>query len=483
MITIVGLGNGELYNLTNQAEKALKESKTLVLQTNQMPLAGYLAQQHIEFSTLDGFYEQAEDFDEWANQSLLHIKQLSANGPVCVGLLGDGLSGTLCAALSAAGSTVIPGLSLGRIAAGLVNFPGIALEVFAQDITSFEPGQASFAVTEIDTRYKAADVKLRLGEYYTDEFDVVWVNTKEGTAHTMPLHELDRQEDYNAFCCLLVKGLTFFDKERYGFSDLVYVLRLLREPGGCPWDRKQTHDSLKQCMLEEAYEVLEAIDEKDDEKLCDELGDVLLQVVFHAGIGQDQGSFNDRDVTTAVCKKMIVRHPHVFAKEHCNTADEVLINWEKIKQAERGSKNQTEVMQHVAKTLPALIWSYKIQQKAAAVGFDWDQAKEAFYKIREETDELWEQMELGNNTAMQEELGDLLFAVVNVARKLKLTPELALRSATQKFMKRFASLEELAQKSGRELKSMTLQELDELWNQVKKRGQVAKNSQNSLNFR
>ena len=469
---MIGLGNGDPRYITKQAEEALKSSPALVLQTKQIPFARYLEERQIHFTSLDDIYETAENFDDWADQSLKLIRRLAEKGSVCAGLLGDGLSGTLSAALFREGAAVIPGLSLGRIASGAANFAGVSTEVFAQDINSFEPGQASFAVTEIDTRLKASNVKLHLTEYYKDEFEMVWVDTSMGTIHTIRLFELDQQENYSAFCCLLVKGQTFFDKERYGFSDLVYVLRLLREPGGCPWDRKQTHESLKQCLLEEAYEVLEAIDLKDDEKLCEELGDVLLQVAFHAGIGQDQGSFNHRDVTTEVCRKMIVRHPHVFAKEHCDTAEEVLINWEKIKQAERGVKSQTDVMESVAKTLPALVYSYKIQQKASSVGFDWDEAKDAFYKIREETGELWERMEQDDKELMQEELGDLLFAVVNVARKLKLAPELALRSATEKFISRFSAVEELVQEQRKEMKSMTLAELDQLWNQVKKQRQT-----------
>ena len=256
-------------------------------------------------------------------------------------------------------------------------------------------------------------------------------------------------------------------KDKYEFSDLVEIMKLLRSEKGCPWDRDQNHESLKKYLIEETYEVLEAIDLKDKDKLCEELGDLLLQVVFHAQIGSEEGTFNIDDVITSICCKMILRHTHVFGGDKAETPDEVVDNWEAIKRKEKDVKSHTEVLRDVPSNLPALMRSYKVQQKAAQVGFDWDNIQDVFDKVDEEIRELKDVYTSKNVERISDEMGDVFFALVNLSRFLKVQPELALTGTINKFIKRFEYIEQESLKAGRKLEEMTLSEMDELWNKAK----------------
>lgn len=256
-------------------------------------------------------------------------------------------------------------------------------------------------------------------------------------------------------------------KDKYSFSDLLGIMALLRSEEGCPWDREQTHESLKRYLIEETYEVLEVIDLNDKKRLCEELGDLLLQIVFHAQIASEEGSFDVNDVITGICRKMIMRHTHVFGEDKASTPDEVVDNWEAIKKREKGIKSHTGVLKDVPANLPALIRSYKVQQKAAQVGFDWDNIDDVLNKVDEEIKELKDVYNSKNVERITDEMGDVFFALVNLARFLKIQPELALTGTINKFIKRFEYIEQESIKAGRNLEDMTLSEMDELWNKAK----------------
>lgn len=250
-------------------------------------------------------------------------------------------------------------------------------------------------------------------------------------------------------------------------DDLVEIMAKLRGNPGCPWDKSQTHETLKPFLVEEAYEVIDAIDRKSKEDLAEELGDLLLQIVFHSRLAQEREDFEIGDVIEGVCNKMIRRHPHIFGDITVEGTDEVLKNWEDIKLEEKDMKTETESMMSLPETLPALMKAFKVQEKAARVGFDWDDVRGAFDKVYEELDELKEVYNTGNSDKIREEMGDLLFACVNVARFLDVEPELALNDAVKKFITRFNFVEEAAAKSDKELKDMSLQEMEKLWQQSK----------------
>lgn len=258
----------------------------------------------------------------------------------------------------------------------------------------------------------------------------------------------------------------FKSKKSYAVSDLVDIVRLLRAPGGCPWDREQDHHSLRRNLLEEAYEAAEAIDEENPVHLQEELGDVLLQVVMHAQMEQEQGGFTLDDVADGICKKLIYRHPHVFGNECVADSGEVLQNWDVLKRSEKGQQTTAEAVEAVARSLPSLWRAEKIQKKAAKAGFDWPDISGAFEKLTEETDELREAVHSGTN--IEEELGDLLFSAVNVARFVRADPEAALASACDKFSRRFRLVEEAAQQQAVPMQEMTVAQLDVLWDAAKK---------------
>ncbi len=260
-------------------------------------------------------------------------------------------------------------------------------------------------------------------------------------------------------------AVSFDRKERYNVDDLLHIVYLLRRPDGCPWDREQTHTSIRNNFLEEVYEAIDAIDQNDSENLKEELGDVLLQVVMHAEMEKEEDRFDFSDVVHDVCYKLVERHPHVFGSVVANNGEQALDSWEAVKRQTKQQETYTQTLESVPKAFPALMRAQKVQKRAAKAGFDWPEMSGALEKIGEEARELaW-----ADEHHVVEELGDLLFSVVNVSRFLKIDSEQALQAATDKFIRRFAGVEELANERGINMQSATLEELDKLWDEVKAR--------------
>ena len=263
-------------------------------------------------------------------------------------------------------------------------------------------------------------------------------------------------------------AVSFSLKETYTVDDLLEIMRLLRSPEGCPWDREQTHESIRTDFLEETHEALEAINNGDAAALEEELGDVLLQVVFHSRIEEEKGVFAFDDVVDGICKKLIVRHPHVFGETTVDSAGEVLQNWDAIKRRTKGDKTQADLLGSVPRTLPALMRAAKVQNRARRVGFYWPDVSGALESLDSERAELKEAIDEGDPDAVEEELGDLLFSAVNVSRFLKTDAEQALTRATDKFIRRFRRVERLAGEQGLDMSAASLERLDELWREAKK---------------
>ncbi len=256
------------------------------------------------------------------------------------------------------------------------------------------------------------------------------------------------------------------------FNELVKIMARLRSPDGCPWDKEQTHETLKKYMIEEAYELLETIDAQDDEALMEECGDVLLQVVFHARIAQEEGRFTILDVLEKIGHKLVSRHPHVFSDRDAHSADEVLRNWETDKKKEKPERES--ILDGIPNHLPALMQAQRIQERASRVGFDWEQVEEVFEKFEEEWQEFRRARSEEHRQRVEEELGDLLFALVNVARYVDVDPEQALAKTNQKFKRRFRYIEDQAKKNQQILNHMTLEEMDGLWEQAKHKEKITK---------
>lgn len=256
-------------------------------------------------------------------------------------------------------------------------------------------------------------------------------------------------------------------KDHYNINDLIEIVKVLRSENGCPWDKVQTHESIRNSLIEEVYEVIEAIDMGSSEMLLEELGDVLLQVVFHAQIKTEENVFNFEDVCNDICQKLIIRHPHVFGQVTVNNCDEVLTNWEKIKQQTKGQTTFTETLESVPKTFPALMKAQKIGKRAAKSGMDFANISDAIERLKSEINELEEAIALNDKGKIDEELGDVLFSCTNIARKVDTDAEMVLADATEKFIKRFAKTEELIRLKEIDMTSLSIEELDEYWKQAK----------------
>lgn len=257
------------------------------------------------------------------------------------------------------------------------------------------------------------------------------------------------------------------DCPRYGIRELLQIMQVLRSENGCPWDKEQTHASIRQDFLEECYEAVEAIDMNSVPMMREELGDVLLQVAFHCQIETELSHFTFDDVCDEVCRKLVIRHPHVFGEVKADTSEEVLKNWDTIKQETKHQQTATETLESVCKALPALMYAQKLGKRAGRAGMDWRSAEDAFRYIRLETDELEEAMQQGDAARIEDELGDLLFSCVNTARHLNIDAETALRGAAQKFLKRFAETERLVTEDGQTMSALPIETLDTYWAKAK----------------
>ena len=262
-------------------------------------------------------------------------------------------------------------------------------------------------------------------------------------------------------------SVDFEIKDNYDINDFLRLVTVLRSPGGCPWDRKQTHESIKKNFIEETYEVVEAINKADAEGLKEELGDVLLQVAMHSEMESEKGSFDFNDVVNDICKKLVVRHPHVFGDAAAQNSDEALQNWDQVKLKTKCMKKQGEAMIKVPREFPALMRAQKVQEKAAKAGFDWDDINGAVDKLHEEIDELETALAAGVGKDIEEEFGDVLFSCVNVSRFIGADSEEALTASTDKFIKRYLLVEKLAADEGLDMKTASIEELDKLWNKAK----------------
>ena len=489
-ITIVGLGPGAVGHLSLETMGLLQNCAQVILRTAVHPTVAELEKQNVKFTSCDDLYEKAASFEEVYNSVVERVLAAAHNGDVVYAVPGSPL---------VAEKTVV----LMRTAA---KAQGIKLAV----VTSKKP---PLMITQVYSQMVASDLKIALMDVLPDEYEIYFLRNlglPDEECRPIKLFELDRQPNIDhltsAYIPPMAEGAedTVFEKvddaeavpsiitfgeddddfaeegeeEGYaedflpeaGFDDfdiqpLADVMRTLREPDGCPWDREQTHKSIRSNMIEEVYEYLEAVDADDFDGMREELGDVLMQVVFHARMAQEAGRFDLQDVIDEVTDKLIRRHPHVFGDTHVDNSDEVLVNWEAIKKQEK--QERKHVLDGVSQGLPALLRAYKLQSKAAKVGFDWQDSESVWAKVQEELGELQEALQAGDKAAAESELGDVLFAVVNYARHNGIEPEVALDGTNNRFASRFNYVEKQVEASGKTWQDFTLNELDEFWNQAK----------------
>ncbi|WMJ80259.1 nucleoside triphosphate pyrophosphohydrolase [Clostridium sp. MB40-C1] len=479
MIKVVGLGPGSVEALTIGTLEALKDSNNVYLRTDKHPNIDHLKKIGVEFKSYDYVYEKASNFDdvyEFIAQDLLDNYKIC--GELVYAVPGNPFKGEksveilvkLCEEQDI-DIDILPAVSfVDAMVESLKVDPFDGLKI----IDSFDiknqilDKRVGIIVAQVYNKFIASEVKLALLEYYNDETEIYFVRAAGvkdvESIRKIKIYELDRQEDIDHLTSIYIPKNAEATKD---FYDLLDIMDTLRGENGCPWDKEQTHLSLKKCLIEECYEVLEAIDEEDEDKIIEELGDVLLQVVFHAQIGKEDGYFNVNDIVQGICTKLIQRHPHVFGKITVGNSSEVLVNWDKIKKIEKGFDKYTDELKHVPKNLPALMRADKVQKKAAKVGFDWNDVKPAMNKVIEELNEIKQVYKTQNKEKIAGEIGDLIFSSVNIARLLDIDPELALNYTIDKFINRFEYIEKSALKDGKKLEEMSLNEMDELWEESK----------------
>lgn len=469
-LTIVGLGSGDERQLTLGAISALESANVVIARTLEHPTIPYLERQGIVFESLDEIYNIAKSFDQAYESMVEYVLGRLEQDDVVLALpgnpmIGERLSWELIGRAEKCGLDieVIPGIGeSSRVLAnaGVSTVEGLRILMAPALEDNYLDIRLPTVITEIGSQLIASETKLKLLRVYPPDLEIFLVGDD---LLCLELYELDMQEQYDHKTSAYIPALSANKTNIYDFKHLEEIVALLRSPEGCPWDREQTHDSLKTCLIEETYEVLDAIDRKDVDNLIEELGDLMLQVVFHSQIAKEHGQFDIGHVITGICEKMIHRHPHIFGTTQVSSSEEVLVNWEAIKREEKGSISHTQILKDIPKGLPALMRAKKVQKKASMVGFDWDRAEDAFEKLEEEIAELKE-VYLEDEKAALDELGDVLFAAVNVARFLGLEPELALNSTIEKFIDRFEYIE---QNANGKIENMSLEEMDKLWNSAK----------------
>lgn len=477
-ITIVGLGPGAFSLITMETWDKLRQAECLLLRTAKHPCVEEIKQRGVTFASFDHVYEELSSFDEVYSTIATEVVHRAAQGErVVYAVPGSPLVAEKTVALirdKAAKNdiaiSILPGMSFLEVLytrLGVDPIDGVTI-VDAADIARLplDLGTA-LVVTQVYNQQVASEAKLAMMEQLPDDYQVTVTRNlglPDEEIHCVALFELDRLPQIDHLTSVYVPPRPL--AARFALEPLVDVMARLRSPNGCVWDIEQTHSSLRRYIVEEVYEVIEAIDLEDSVQLCEELGDLLLQIVFHARIAEEFGEFTMQDVVNEVTEKMVRRHPHVFGDVSVRDAAEVVVNWDAIKKGEKGHERKS-VLDGVPSGLPSLMRAYKLQGKAAKVGFDWDNIGPVWEKIEEELVELKEAAALGDVRATEGELGDVLFAVVNLARFLHIEPETALNVTNNKFLRRFAYIEDYVNRQGAKWENLSLQQLDKLWDEAK----------------
>ena len=429
-ITVVGVGY-EAGQLTLDAVAALTSGAEVWLHTARCGCAGWLTEKGIAFRSMDDLYDEYEDFDEHNEAVTDRLLEAAEEKEVVYGVF-DVRDRTVSELTSRTNHVrVIAGPPAEGALLGYVTGQTAVCEASGWEDFLLTSDRAAL-IRELDTRELAAEVKLKLSEHYPDETEI-WV-LSDGSVRRIKLYELDRMEHYDHRTSVLVPAAEeLTELERYDMGQLLRVMRRLLAPGGCPWDRAQTHESLRRYIVEEAYEVIDAIDAGDTAHLYDELGDMLFQIVFHSEIARLHGEFDFSDVTTAICEKMISRHTHIFGKDRVTDAESVADLWSRNKMAERGQKTYTETLRDIVRSLPAQLRACKaVKRCETALRLKAD-AKSALEAARER---------IGQGISSEETLGEALLAMMCAAKALDIDPELALNGAVDRLVRRFGELEE-----------------------------------------
>ncbi|HED23538.1 MAG TPA: nucleoside triphosphate pyrophosphohydrolase, partial [Firmicutes bacterium] len=467
-IVVIGLGPGSPGDVTREAQAWLKKGNYVFYRTLKHPAARFFMTRSKKGQSFDCLYEYGRDFPSvYRRITSRLIRATRLYGTICYAVPGHPAVGE---AVVEKLRKICPRLGISLQVISGISFLEPLLNILKVDLLEGfsiydalalgslnEQSSNHLVLTQVYSKHIASQVKLKLMEFYPEQYPVTVIRaagTPSEKCWKVPLYALDRKPVFDYYSTLYLPP-----SRKKTIGDLLAVMARLRAPDGCPWDREQTHLSLRQYLIEEAYEVVSAIEKNDDQSLKEELGDLLLQVVFHSEIAREENRFDFFDVIEGIARKLIRRHPHVFGCEEADDPAQVKVIWEKIKADER-HENKAGSSLSVDHGLPALLKAYKLQKKAAQFGFDWPVLDGPLQKAEEELCELKEACRNEDSAAVEEEMGDYLFTIVNVARFLKVNPEMALGKTISKFMERFQYIIEQAEKRNRPLQEFTLEEMD-----------------------
>ena len=463
-ITLIGLGNLQ-GDLTGRAEEALKGACKIIARTANT--AAYANLKGYEVETLDNLFLSSRNFDTLNKKLAGAVLDAAKVSDVCYCVDGAVCEDAACKIIIGRHRDIeiIEGVSKSAHAASVARLNSSQYcALSAYDMENLKSTRAA-VVYDIDCYYIASLVKQKLSDLFGEECDCVFV--KGERAQKIKVYEIDRQKDYDYSCAVAVEEKEFLKKDRYDYADVEYIIKLLRAPGGCPWDREQTNDSIKGNTIEEAYELADAIERGDDDSIEEETGDVLLQAAFHSVIKEEQGAFTGSDAITRMVKKLIFRHTHIFGKDKANDSEEALSFWEKNKLKEKHMSTFGESVEAVPSNFPACMYAQKVGKRAAKSGMDFLSPVSAFERLQDEFTELVGAMQAEDKEQVFEEAGDVLFAAVNTCRLAGVDCENALRAAAKKFAKRFVKCEQLIIADGKNITDLDGLELDFYWERAK----------------
>jgi len=479
-ITVIGLGAGDLNQLPLGVYKKLTKSEKIYVRTMDHPVLHELEGEGISFESFDQVYEKHDTFQPVYEEIVEILINEATHQDVIYAVPGHPLVAeqTVQLLISAERDEKIEL----KIEGGQSFFDATFTALKIDPIEGFQlldgtnlsihdvNMRAHLLIAQVYDAYSASEVKLTLMEKYRDDYPVTVVTaagSSEEVLKTVSLFELDQAVEVNNLTTIYVPPVQNDEDALKDWTTFRRIVSTLRGPNGCPWDKEQTHESLKKYLVEEAHEFLAAVDEEDDFGMVEELGDILLQVFLHAQIGEDEGYFNLEEILASISEKMIRRHPHVFGEVSVNNSEDVVANWESIKKTEKG-ETEGSILKGEFRASSSLQTSYNYQKKAATVGFDWPNADDAWLKFEEEWQEFREEIINGSGKTRLDEFGDVLFTLVNIARFYKISPEEAMIHANEKFSRRFQFIEKKVRQSGKSFSDFTLEQLDKFWDEAKK---------------
>lgn len=467
-IVLIGLGCAE-GDITLNALNVIKNAKCVVARTGDAISFKTLKSQNVNAITLDDIYKKSRNFDTLNKNLAKSVIELAKNSDVVYAVDGSVTEDASCKEIlkKYKNVEVYAGVSatskcLERLKISETSVNGVSAYDYINGLKISFPA----VIYAIDNRQVAGEIKLLLSDLIGEEREIFVSNLNSDKK--IKVYELDRLDGYDYSTAIYVENKHFLQKQRFDFSDLVEITKALRAENGCPWDREQTPKTIEKNLIEETYELIDAIESDDDGMIIEEIGDVMLQTAFYVIFGEECGRYTFYDVLSGICSKLISRHTHVFGTDKASDALSALDTWNKNKAVEKGYANGTEYLKSVPKNFPAVMRAQKVGSRAGKQGFDFNDYTEVITKVYEEIEEIKQAVKNGNPEEIKKECGDLLFSVVNLVRKLDVDGETALNISTEKFINRFSSLEKTVESKGLKMKDLTQVELDKIYDELKK---------------